>query len=49
EFSTHSEAVAAFQRLKKPDVLFGRDVISKVSFEQSAKPSNDEDVPQVIV
>nr|GEZ25192.1 nucleotide-binding, alpha-beta plait [Tanacetum cinerariifolium] len=47
EFSTHSEAAAAFQRLKKPDVVFGRDVSAKVSFEQSAKPSTDEDVGQV--
>ncbi|GJT60610.1 nucleotide-binding alpha-beta plait domain-containing protein [Tanacetum coccineum] len=27
--------------------VLGRDVSAKVSFEQSAKPSNDEDVPQV--
>ncbi|GJW28068.1 nucleotide-binding alpha-beta plait domain-containing protein [Tanacetum coccineum] len=47
EFSTHSDAAAAFQRLKKPDVVFGRDVSAKVSFEQSAKPSTDEDVGQV--
>ncbi|PWA91050.1 Nucleotide-binding, alpha-beta plait [Artemisia annua] len=47
EFSTHSEAAAAFQRLKKPDVVFGRDVSAKVSFEQSVKPSTDEDVHQV--
>ncbi|GJT35607.1 hypothetical protein Tco_0926026 [Tanacetum coccineum] len=26
--------------------VLGRDVSAKVSFEQSAKPSNDEDVPQ---
>ncbi|GJR03869.1 nucleotide-binding alpha-beta plait domain-containing protein [Tanacetum coccineum] len=47
EFSTHSVAAVTFQRLKKPDVVLGRDVSAKVSFEQSAKPSNDEDVPQV--
>ncbi|GKA02287.1 hypothetical protein Tco_0674952 [Tanacetum coccineum] len=29
------------------DVVFGRDVSAKVSFEQSTKPSNDEDVSQV--
>ncbi|GKC37824.1 nucleotide-binding alpha-beta plait domain-containing protein, partial [Tanacetum coccineum] len=46
EFSTHSVAAVTFQCLKKPDVVLGRDVSAKVSFEQSAKPSNDEDVPQ---
>nr|GEY60250.1 nucleotide-binding, alpha-beta plait [Tanacetum cinerariifolium] len=35
------------QGIPRPDVVFGRDVSAKVSFEQSAKPSNDEDVPQV--
>ncbi|GKA24407.1 nucleotide-binding alpha-beta plait domain-containing protein [Tanacetum coccineum] len=29
EFSTRSKAAAAFQRLKKPDVVFGRDVSAK--------------------
>ncbi|GKA69440.1 hypothetical protein Tco_0775504 [Tanacetum coccineum] len=47
EFSMHSVAAVTYQRLKKPDVVLGRDVSAKVSFEQSAKPSNDEDVPQV--
>ncbi|GKE48905.1 nucleotide-binding alpha-beta plait domain-containing protein, partial [Tanacetum coccineum] len=47
EFSTHSVAAVTFQYLKKPDVVLGRDVSAKVSFEQSAKPSNDEDVPHV--
>ncbi|GJT60611.1 hypothetical protein Tco_1004144 [Tanacetum coccineum] len=46
EFSMHSVAAVTYQRLKKPDVVLGRDVSAKVSFEQSAKPSNDEDVPQ---
>nr|XP_043633689.1 nucleolin-like [Erigeron canadensis] len=32
EFSTHSDAVAAYQRLQKPDAVFGRDISAKVAF-----------------
>ncbi|KAI3817924.1 hypothetical protein L1987_11724 [Smallanthus sonchifolius] len=47
EFSTHSDAVAAFQRLKKPDVVFGRDISAKVAFAQTPLNSRDEDLSQV--
>ncbi|KAD2805406.1 hypothetical protein E3N88_38783 [Mikania micrantha] len=47
EFSSHADAVTAFQRLKKPDVVFGRDVSAKVAFAQSTMHSTDEDLSQV--
>lgn len=34
EFSTHSDAMAAFQRLKKPDAVFGHTRSAKVAFSQ---------------
>lgn len=34
EFSTHSDAMAALQRLGKPDAVFGRDISAKVAFAQ---------------
>nr|GEZ87439.1 hypothetical protein [Tanacetum cinerariifolium] len=46
DITMHYVVVVTFQRLKKPDVVLGRDVSAKVSFEQSAKPSNNEDMPQ---
>ncbi|KAI7751576.1 hypothetical protein M8C21_004142 [Ambrosia artemisiifolia] len=46
EFHTHADAVAAFKRLKKPDVVFGRDISAKVAFSETPKPS-DEDLSQV--
>ncbi|KAI3517594.1 hypothetical protein L1887_16809 [Cichorium endivia] len=45
-FNTHSDAVAAFQRLKKPDAVFGCDISAKVAFAQTAMNQNDEDLPQ---
>ncbi|XP_076942730.1 uncharacterized protein LOC143612694 [Bidens hawaiensis] len=49
EFSTHSDAVEAFKRLKKPDVVFGRDISAKVEFAETPKPSAAEDLLQVNV
>ncbi|XP_076889540.1 uncharacterized protein LOC143540330 [Bidens hawaiensis] len=49
EFSTHSDAVEAFKRLKKPDVVFGRDISAKVEFAETPKPSMAEDLLQVNV
>ncbi|CAI9295734.1 unnamed protein product [Lactuca saligna] len=46
EFTTHSDAVAAFQRLKKPDAVFGRDISAKVAFAQTPMHQNDEDLSQ---
>ncbi|XP_042752819.1 uncharacterized protein LOC111904032 isoform X2 [Lactuca sativa] len=46
EFTTHSDAVAAFQRLKKPDAVFGRDISAKVAFAQTPMRQNDEDLSQ---
>ncbi|KAK9142812.1 hypothetical protein Syun_012212 [Stephania yunnanensis] len=39
EISTHSDAMSAFQRLQKPDALFGRDRSAQVAFSQSIHPS----------
>ncbi|XP_024963625.1 RNA-binding protein 28-like isoform X1 [Cynara cardunculus var. scolymus] len=44
EFSAHADAVAAFQRLRKPDAIFGRDISAKVAFAQAPL---DEDLSQV--
>lgn len=44
EFSAHADAVAAFQRLRKPDAIFGRDISAKVAFAQAPM---DEDLSQV--
>ncbi|XP_028076320.1 protein gar2-like isoform X2 [Camellia sinensis] len=42
EFSTHSDAMAAFQRLRKPDAVFGRDRSAKVAFAQTPMHPNQE-------
>ncbi|KAK9092556.1 hypothetical protein Syun_027467 [Stephania yunnanensis] len=39
EICTHSDAMSAFQRLQKPDALFGRDRSAQVAFSQSIHPS----------
>ncbi|KAJ9553158.1 hypothetical protein OSB04_017203 [Centaurea solstitialis] len=44
ELSTHADAVAAFQRLRMPDAIFGRDISAKVAFTQAP---TDEDLSQV--
>ncbi|GMP69983.1 hypothetical protein CsSME_00029038 [Camellia sinensis var. sinensis] len=42
EFSTHSDAMEAIQRLRKPDVVFGRDISAKVAFAQTPlRPNQD--------
>ncbi|XP_058084485.1 uncharacterized protein LOC131232267 isoform X2 [Magnolia sinica] len=41
EFSTHSDAMAAFQRLRKPDAVLGRDRSAKVAFAQSLHPREE--------
>lgn len=47
EFTTHSDAAEAFQRLQKPDVIFGRDVSVKVAFARAPMHSSDEDLSRV--
>ncbi|KAL4590950.1 hypothetical protein LXL04_003897 [Taraxacum kok-saghyz] len=44
EFNSHSDAVTAYQRLKKPDAVFGRDISAKVAFAQTPVLQNDEDL-----
>ncbi|KAF5959883.1 hypothetical protein HYC85_001092 [Camellia sinensis] len=48
EFSTHSDAMAAFQRLRKPDAVFGRDRSAKVAFAQTPMHPNQEIRSQVL-
>ncbi|KAJ4954400.1 hypothetical protein NE237_011183 [Protea cynaroides] len=47
EFSTHSDAMTAFQRLRKPDAIFGFDRSAKVSFAQSSIHPSEEALSQV--
>lgn len=47
EFSTHSDAMAALQRLGKPDAVFGRDISAKVAFAQTPLHPNEELLSQV--
>ncbi|KAG9445397.1 hypothetical protein H6P81_016737 [Aristolochia fimbriata] len=47
EFSTHSDAMAAFQRLRKPDSIFGCDRSARVSFAQSSMHPSEEALSQV--
>ncbi|KAJ6828888.1 nucleolin-like isoform X2 [Iris pallida] len=47
EFASHSDAMAAFQRLRKPDALFGRDISAKVSFAQTPLHPSEESLLQV--
>ncbi|GMP24177.1 hypothetical protein CsSME_00001538 [Camellia sinensis var. sinensis] len=47
EFSTYSDAMAAFQRLRKPDAVFGRDRSAKVAFAQTPMHPNQEILSQV--
>lgn len=47
EFSARSEAMDAFKRLQKRDVMFGVDRPAKVSFEDSFIDPGDEIMAQV--
>ena len=47
EFSSRSEAMDAFKRLQKRDVMFGVDRPAKVSFEDSFIDPGDEIMSQV--
>ncbi|OVA18683.1 RNA recognition motif domain [Macleaya cordata] len=47
EFTSHSDAMAAFQRLRKPDAIFGCDRSAKVAFAQSSIHPSDEALSQV--
>ncbi|KAJ4951384.1 hypothetical protein NE237_028216 [Protea cynaroides] len=47
EFSTHSDAMTAFQRLRKPDAVFGCDRSAKVAFAQSSIHPSEEALSQV--
>lgn len=48
EFSTHSDAMAAFQRLRKPDAVFGCDRSAKVAFAPSSMHPSEEILSQVL-
>ncbi|XP_077235520.1 uncharacterized protein LOC143877391 isoform X2 [Tasmannia lanceolata] len=47
EFNTHSDAMAAFQLLRKPDAIFGCDRSAKVAFAQSPMHPSEEALLQV--
>ncbi|KAA8533828.1 hypothetical protein F0562_031345 [Nyssa sinensis] len=47
EFSTHSDAMEAFQRLRKPDAVFGRDRSAKVAFAQTPMHPSEDVLSQV--
>ena len=47
EFSSRSEAMDAFKRLQKRDIVFGVDRPAKVSFEDSFIDPGDEIMSQV--
>ncbi|KAG0501325.1 hypothetical protein HPP92_001397 [Vanilla planifolia] len=47
EFSSHSEAMLAFRRLKKPDAIFGRDRTARVAFTDDPLHPNEEVMLQV--
>lgn len=47
EFRNHSDAMAAFQRLRKPDAVFGCDRSAKVAFAQSSIHPSEEALSQV--
>ncbi|GAB4825989.1 hypothetical protein Ancab_008858 [Ancistrocladus abbreviatus] len=46
-FGTHSDAMAAFQRLRKPDAVFGCDRSAKVSFAQTPVNPREEVMSKV--
>eukprot|EP00262_Sarcandra_glabra_P015864 TRINITY_DN499_c0_g3_i2.p1 TRINITY_DN499_c0_g3~~TRINITY_DN499_c0_g3_i2.p1 ORF type:complete len:781 (-),score=224.86 TRINITY_DN499_c0_g3_i2:533-2875(-) len=41
EFGSHADAMAAFQRLRKPDAVLGCDRSAKVAFAQPSNPSEE--------
>ncbi|XP_020572180.1 nucleolin-like [Phalaenopsis equestris] len=47
EFSSHSDAILAFQRLRKPDADFGRDTMAKVAFAHTSLHPNEDDIMRV--
>ncbi|KAK8944579.1 Polyadenylate-binding protein 5 [Platanthera zijinensis] len=47
EFSSHADAMVAFQRLRKVDADFGRDKTAKVAFSNNSLQPNDESLLQV--
>lgn len=47
EFKSHSEAMTAFQHLRKPHVVFGCDVSAKVSFAHAPLHPCEEDLQKV--
>ncbi|KAJ6804442.1 nucleolin-like isoform X2 [Iris pallida] len=47
EFASHSDAMVAFHRLRKPDALFGRDISAKISFAQTPLHPSEESLLQV--
>ncbi|WOL19323.1 hypothetical protein Cni_G28121 [Canna indica] len=48
EFNTHSDAMKAFQRLRKPDAVFGRDRSAKVGFAETSMQASEEVMLQVV-
>ncbi|KAJ7529714.1 hypothetical protein O6H91_15G063000 [Diphasiastrum complanatum] len=47
EFTTHKDAMKAFQRLQRPDVIVGGDRSAKVAFAQPLVEPDDETMEQV--
>ncbi|KAL0913916.1 hypothetical protein M5K25_017408 [Dendrobium thyrsiflorum] len=47
EFNCHSDAILAFQRLRKPDADFGRDRTVKVAFAHASLHPSEDDLLQV--
>ncbi|KAI0500804.1 hypothetical protein KFK09_019021 [Dendrobium nobile] len=47
EFNCHSDAILAFQRLRKPDADFGRDKTVKVAFAHASLHPSEDDLLQV--
>ncbi|KAL6007967.1 hypothetical protein ACLOJK_033472 [Asimina triloba] len=47
EFHTHSDAMTAFQRLRKPDAIFGCDRSARVAFAPSSMHPSEEALSQV--
>ncbi|CAK9161052.1 unnamed protein product [Ilex paraguariensis] len=47
EFNTHSDAMVAFHRLRKPDAVFGHNRSAKVAFTRASMHPNEEVLSQV--
>lgn len=47
EFNSHSDAMEAFQRLRKPDAIFGCERSAKVAFAETSMNLSEEIMLQV--